>query len=238
MNFKKLIIALFCLLNLTTKAQIYFSASAGVNMGNIVTKINGTADKAIKPATGYIISGDVNVPINSNLLFNTGLQFESIHNKVHTEGVSSGGGFSIKETFNAKAHFNYINIPAMLLYKMPLGNGSFTVGAGPFIGIGVGGKAESTDITETTVGGNTTISVYEYNAKIKFGSVDTATKRTNFGAGLNLSYVLANNISFSAYSNMGLSNISNAAKQNSKTIAYGVTVGYVFEKKIKKLMPV
>lgn len=230
MKIKNLIIVL-CLINLTSKAQVYFGVNAGANMGNIITKINGTKDDAIKSAAGYIISGDINIPVSNNLLFQTGLQFESIHNKVNTEGTSSGGGFTIKETFSGKSHLNYINIPVKLLYKIPLGSGSFTFGAGPFIGIGIGGKAESTDITETTFAGNTTRSVYEYNAKVKFGSADTAIKRTNFGAGINLCYVISNNISFSAYSNIGLSNISNAAKQNSKTIAYGVTVGYVFGKK-------
>jgi hypothetical protein len=99
------------------------------------------------------------------------------------------------------------------------------------LGIGIGGKSKSTDITETTTGSNTTRSVYEYNAKIKFGNADTAIKRTNLGVGLNLSYILANNISFSAFSNIGLSNINNQNKYNSKTYAYGITVGYVFAKK-------
>lgn len=227
----KILIIFLCLFNLTSKAQVYFSVNAGANMGNIVTKINGKKDAAIKAATGYIISGDVNIPINSNLLVQTGLQFESIHNKVNTEGTTSGGGFTVKQTFSGKSQINYINIPIKLLYKLPAGNGNFVIGAGPYLGIGVGGKSKSTDITETTSGGNTTRSVYDYNAKIKFGNADTAIKRANLGVGLNLSYILANNISLSAFSNIGLSNINNQAKYNSKTYTYGITVGYVFGNK-------
>jgi Outer membrane protein beta-barrel domain len=230
MKIKNLIIVL-CLINLTSKAQVHFGVNAGANMGNIVTKINGKKDAAIKAATGYIISGDVNIPISSNLLVQTGLQFESIHNKVNTEGTTSGGGITVKETFSGKSQISYINIPVKLLYKLPAGNGNFVIGAGPYLGIGLGGKSKSTDITETTSGGNTTRSVYDYNAKIKFGNADTAIKRTNLGVGLNLYYILANNISFSAFSNIGLSNINNQAKYNSKTYTYGITVGYVFAKK-------
>jgi hypothetical protein len=225
------LIILLCIINLTAKAQVHVGVNAGANMGNIVTKNNGTKDAAIKAAIGYIVSGDVNIPINENLLFQTGLQYESIHNKVNTESTSSGGGFSVKETFTGKSHLDLINIPAKLFYKMPAGNGSFRFGAGPYLGIGINGRSKSTDITETTVGATTTKHVFDYNAKTTFGSADTSYKRINFGAGVELSYVLSNNISFSVYSNFGLANINNQDKRNSKTYAYGITIGYIFANK-------
>ena len=155
MKIKNLIL-LLSFSNLTTKAQVYFGINAGANMGNIVTKIDGKKDNAIKAAVGYIISGDVNIPVAVNLLFQTGLQFESIHNKVNTESFTDfGGGFTRKQTFSGKSFINYLNIPVKLFYKLPLGKSSFMIGAGPNLGIGVGGMSKSTDITETTSGGNT-----------------------------------------------------------------------------------
>jgi Outer membrane protein beta-barrel domain len=230
MKIKNLIIAL-CLLNLTTKAQVYFGINAGANMGGIVTKINGTKDKGIKDAMGYIISGDVNIPLSHNLLLKTGLQFESAHSKVNTDGTTTAGGYTVRQIFNAKSALNYINIPVQLFYTIPLGSGSFMAGAGPYMGIGVGGKSSSTDVTERTFGGVTTRSEYNYAAKAKFGSSDTTIKRINTGIGVNVNYVLANNISFSLYTNIGLANLNNENNYNSTIHAYGITVGYVFGKR-------
>lgn len=88
MKIKNLIIIPF-LSTIATKAQLTFSVNAGANMGNIVTKIDGKKDSEIKPSTGYIISGDVNIPAGKNLLFQTGLQFESVHNKVNTNSTQT-----------------------------------------------------------------------------------------------------------------------------------------------------
>jgi hypothetical protein len=227
----KNLVILLCLLNLTTKAQVYFGINAGANMGGIVTKINGTKDKGIKDATGYIISGDVNIPLSQNLQLKTGLQFESAHSKVNTNGTYTAAGYTVREIFTAKANYNYINIPVQLFYKMPLGSGSFMAGGGPYMGIGVGGKSSSTDITESTLGGVTTRSEYNYAEKAKFGNSDTTIKRINMGIGVNVHYVLANNISFSLYTNIGLANLNNENNYNSTIHAYGITVGYVFGKK-------
>jgi len=111
---------------------------------------------------------------------------------------------------------------------MPVGNSSFMIGAGPYLGMGVGGQSKSTNIVENTFGGNTTRNESNYKEKIKFGRGDTAVKRINAGVGANLCFVLANNIKFSLYSNIGLMNINNADKGSTKTISYGLTVGYVF----------
>jgi hypothetical protein len=230
MKIKNLLVA-FCLLTLSAKAQVYFGINAGANMGGVVTKINGTKDKGIKDATGYVISGDVNIPLSHNLLLKTGLQFENAHSKVNTDGTNSTGGYTVREIFTAKINYNYINIPVQLFYKMPLGSGSLMAGAGPYMGIGVGGKSSSTDVTERTFGGVTTRSEYNYAAKAKFGNSDTTIKRINMGIGVNVNYVLVNNISFSLYINIGLANLNNEAKYNSTIHAYGITVGYIFGKK-------
>lgn len=225
------LILLLCINNLNVKAQVNFSINAGPNMGNIITKVDGKKDAAIKAAFGYIICGNINVPLDASLLLQSGLQFESIHNKVNTESFTDfGGGFTSKETFSGKSFINYVNIPVKLFYKIPVGKNGFMIGAGPNLGIGVGGVSKSTDIIENTFGGNTSRNESNHREKIKFGSADTAFKRINFGIGIDLGFLFTNNIKVSAYSNIGLANINNQDKYTSKTIAYGLTVGYVFGK--------
>jgi len=99
MKINSLIIVL-CVCSLSSNAQVNFGVNAGANMGNIVTKYDGKKDEDIKSAVGYIVSGDVNIPIGTSLVFQTGLQYESIHNKVNTEEfMDFGFGFTTRSTF-------------------------------------------------------------------------------------------------------------------------------------------
>ncbi len=228
MKLKALLIATL-LISTTVKAQKYFGIHAGGGISNIVTKINGKKDEAIKGAAGYIVAADVNIPVSDNLLLQTGLQYQKVRNQVNTNSTSTVGGTTFKRDFSGGSYLSYINIPLKLLYKQQAGSGSITIGAGPYLGLGIAGRSKSTDITETTAGGTTTRNVYDYNRKVSFGTADTTIKRINTGLGVNIGYTLSNNCNFSLYSNIGMGNINN--QYNTKTFAAGITIGYIFAKK-------
>jgi hypothetical protein len=230
MKIKNLLIVL-CLSSFTAQSQVSFGVNAGANMGSMANKYDGKKDKTVKSAVGYIIAGDVNIPLGEHLVFQTGLQWESLHTKANEENVTSTGGYTYKDSYNSKSSLNFINIPVKIYYKIPVGTGSFMVGAGPYLGIGISGKSKGTSKTEFTYAGTTNVQQYDFNEKVVFGSADTAVKRTNFGVGVNLSYTMANNIRLSLYSNFGLANINNADKSSSKASTYGITIGYVFGNK-------
>lgn len=228
----KILIVILLSFTINSQAQVYFSINAGPNISNLKTKVNGT-DDGYKSASGFIISGGVNIPIGTTTVFQTGLQYESVHTKIDNSTTQIIGGNIFKETFTARWHLNYINIPVKIYYKLPPGKNTFMFGVGPFIGIGVSGKSSSTDITETTIGGTTTRNEDDYSEKTKFGSADTTVKRMNFGVGMNASCILASNLVFSLYSNLGLSNINNHNSSSTKTFAAGITIGYIFGNKNK-----
>lgn len=226
----KNLISVLCLINLSSKAQSYLGINAGASISNYRTKVNGTND-GFKQAPGYILSGDVNIPLAGNLLFQSGLQFESIATKINTNSTQTVGSTVYKRVFDAKGNIGYINIPVKMLYKIPITKNNFIIGGGAFIGIGIGGKSSSSEVTEATTGSSTVRSVYNYSSKNKFGSADTTIKRMNFGVGLNAGYALASNIIFSVYSNIGLANINNNKGYSTKTFAAGIKIGYIFGKK-------
>lgn len=222
----RILIIVFCLCNLYAKAQIYFDVNAGVNRGNFLSKEN----KTIKPDIGYIISGDINFPLTANLLFQTGLQYESIHSKINTVSTTNIDDKSIKETFDAKTFINYINIPVKIFYSLHANNGVFKFGFGPYLGLGLSGRNKSSNITETTVNGtnNTIKDEFRYDEKVKFGSTDTTVKRTGIGIGVNTSFTFGNNLNLGIYSNLGLTNQNNSDNQSTKSFSYGLTIGYAF----------
>lgn len=210
-------------------AQSFYGISAGANTGNIVTEINGKKDDAIKGALGYTIKANINIPVATNLFLQSGIEYETVNNKVNTNYNNTVGGATIKETFTGKSFLGYFNIPLRLTYSLPAGKGRFFAGAGPYVGIGVGGRSKSTEIIETTIGSITTHSEFNYNKKVSFGNADTSIKRINAGLGLNLSYATAGNLLFSLYANKGLNNINNRTNYNTKTWSAGITVGYLFK---------
>jgi len=229
MKIRILSVLLLSAVCLTSHAQIQFGINAGVNSGNIKSKYDSKKEEGIKPGIGFIVSGDVNIPLGESLMFQTGLQFESVKSKSDEESTSTPyPGFTIKTTSSDKLSLNFINIPAKIYFKIPAGGGSFMIGAGPYLGIGISGKQKGNYKSESTYGGNTTVSEDSYDEKVKYGSSDTTMKRMNFGVGVNLAYALANNMKISLFSNIGLSNLQNADKYSTKIMTFGLTLGYVF----------
>ncbi len=213
----------------TTKAQVYFSASAGVTYGNLTTKIDGNKVKEIKPNLGLILSADVNIPLQSNLIVQAGLQFENINNKVdYQESAAILGGVIRTDKQTGKGAINYINIPVKLFFVRELNKSSFAIGAGPFIGIGLSGKSSSKTITTYSDGRAGT--EFSSNSATKFGKDPGQLKRINIGLGTNFIYTMNNNISIGIFTNIGLSNNNNTDKYVTKTYTIGLTAGYVFKK--------
>ncbi len=228
----KILLTAFCFAAIATKAQVYFGIHAGPNRGNSIIKINGTWDKYIKPSIGYLVAADVNVPINNKLLLQTGLQFESVHNKVKTEGTTDyGGGYVVKSKFDGKATYNFLNVPIKIAYQLPVGTSKLIISAGPHLSIGIGAKSQSTDRNETTIGGVTTITVDEYSGKITYGTNDSTFKRISMGLGVAFNFKLANNLCIGAYGNKGFTNITNKNSYNITTYSFGLTLGYIFANK-------
>jgi hypothetical protein len=73
----------------------------------------------------------------------------------------------------------YIEVPANLLFKLPVSTDSkFIVGAGPYVGIGVGGKNK----VESRIAGISSSS----EKKIEFSNDDPTTTNTEEGAGFGI----------------------------------------------------
>ncbi|MBK7883009.1 MAG: PorT family protein [Chitinophagaceae bacterium] len=229
MKTKNLIIV-FCLWAYSTKAQIHFEVTAGINNGNFITKADGENIKYNKPDIGYIVTGNAYIPLSTNLLIQTGLQYESVHSKLNYIKSYVSNDMITTRTIIGTSYINYINIPVKLFYVIPAGKSYFNFGAGPYLGIGISGRTKAYDKFEITEDGVTTKTwEYNHNTKREFGSAATTLKRIGLGAGINASYILAKSVSFNLYSNIGLTNQSNSGK--SKSITYGVGIGYIFGKR-------
>ena len=212
-------------------SQINFDVNAGVNIGNLHSKINGSKQEGLKAAAGYIIPLHLNIPMAKSLVIQTGLEYESVHHKFHSSFTFPNSVADVVTNSSTNSHLDYINIPLKLYYKL---NPVFQVGVGPFIGIGISGKDKITQHTNGTgIYGNID-EVRKYSNKIKFGSENSEVKRFNMGLSLNLSYTFHKKIVLGLYSNFGVSNISNYDNVKARTFTGGLTIGYRLVKKVHK----
>lgn len=168
------------------------------------------ANMAFKPTTpgfstsmktGLALGAIVDIGLTDNLFLQPGLFYEM------TGATITGGSINV----------NTITIPINVEYKLgEAGSGRFFFGAGPYIGYNMSGTIKGS--------GSSTA--------LKIGSDKTADqiKAMDFGLGLNLGYMLANNLYFRAHYQFGFSNLdpSGASGASIKTSAIGITVGYYF----------
>jgi hypothetical protein len=157
-------IVLFFLLVLFAHSGVLsqnFYIRGGLNVADALLEGGGfTVDT--KARIGFQLGVAMEVPMSDNLYFNTAMLYSSKGLKV------SDGGIEIK------VPINYLEVPLNLEYKSDAGDASIFVEAGPYLGIGLSGKAESGGTSES----------------IEWGSADGELKRLdlglNFGGGVEI----------------------------------------------------
>lgn len=156
-------------LTATANAQ-HGRIEAGVNLANVSVTDNGRVDDA-NMLTSFRVGIIGDIKIAPMVAFQPGIVYSGKGSKVQSGDQSSTNYF--KQTTNPF----YFEVPANIVFKFPFGSEShFFVGAGPYLGIGVGGKAK----TDGEVFG-----VAFHNEKsIEFSNDDPTTFNQEEGTGL------------------------------------------------------
>ena len=143
---------------------------AGVNLANVSVTDNGRVDDA-NMLTSFQVGIVGDFPIGSIVAIQPGILYTGKGSKVQS-GDPNGASY-FKQTTNPF----YFEIPANIVFKFPFGSEShFFVGAGPYLGIGVSGKA-------TTEGKAFNIAFHNEKS-IAFSSDDPTTFNQEEGTGL------------------------------------------------------
>jgi hypothetical protein len=166
----------FCVFfSLATGSALAQSAQikAGVNLANISITDDGSVDDA-KQLASFHVGIVADLPLGTGLLsFQPGLLFSGKGSET-LSGSTASPNFS-KQTFNPK----YIEVPAYFIFKLPAGKEyKFYAGAGPYLGIGVGGKNK--------VVGRIAGIDYSGEQEIRFSNDDPTTVNQEEGAGFGI----------------------------------------------------
>ncbi len=180
------IVLLVLIFAISGHSQVTLGAKVGVNMYTFNQSLEDEDDEvSLNLRPGFLIGLVANIPLQDNLSLRSGITFITKGTNIDLEEVYE----EISDiTVEGKSYlgFSYLEIPIHLDFKM----NNFHLIAGPYIGLGLGGKAVS-DFTVTGAGTDLTVD-NELTFNPAFGEVDPDTFGDNEDAfnaldiGLNL----------------------------------------------------
>jgi len=143
----------------------------GLNLSNITIDKNGAVDDN-KGIASFQAGLQADLPIGSYFAIQPGIFFTGKGAKLESGNVSANNWY------RATTRPYYIEIPVNAVIKLPLGDASsFFFGAGPYLGIGVGGK--------NRVEGQVAGAAFSRSENIQFSNDDPFTS-TEEGSGYNI----------------------------------------------------
>ena len=143
----------------------------GLNLSNITIDKNGGLD-ANKGIASFQAGLQADLPIGSYFAIQPGVFFTGKGAKLESGNISGNNWY------RATTRPYYIEIPVNAVIKLPLGDqSSFFFGAGPYLGIGVGGK--------NRLEGQASGISYSRSENIKFSNDDPFTSNEE-GSGYNV----------------------------------------------------
>lgn len=192
--FRSIVLLSLAFIYVESNAQ-NFVLKAGLNLANLLDKDDSdTYSNDFKMNPGFHVGATILVPFSEAVSLETGLVLMTRGMKISEES----GGFKL----TANANLMYLDIPILVKGAYSLSDNTKMYGAiGPYIGIGLSGKAKA------TIDDGTTSSSSEED--IKWGNDENTDnlKRLDFGlsfgAGVEISSFLVG-VSY----DLGLSNIS------------------------------
>ena len=216
---KHLLTILFCIAITGVYAQtITYGLDAGLNF----TKLPASADVGtVKDdyLLGFHAGGLVDIGFKS-FSIQPGLFFTTKGGKTTVTVLEVAGNSTIPGTATGKTVLNYIELPVNLLYRAKAGNGNFFIGGGPYIAVGVSGKA--------TFDSNFNGQTFHLSQNVSFGSGDNEIKNPDFGVNGLLGYQLNSGFMVNAGYGLGLLSTSNGSG-SVKNKGFSFSLGYFFK---------
>lgn len=232
---KKIIITLVTILMINAAfSQAKFGIQLGSNFSNVDWVDDG--EKLVTDSkTGLAIGLVADVEIGNSLHFRPELNYVQKGARENDSYTNTFGGSTTYYTTEGKIKLNYLELPLNFCYNVPVGSGELLLGAGPIIGIGIGGAIEYS----TTVKTNSMVETEEFSNTVKFDGDKNSTstdqslhlKPIDINLGFLGGYRLKNGVVFTAGYNVGLTNIYPDALSSLKNKGFVLKLGYMFNKK-------
>ncbi|WP_353136039.1 porin family protein [Pseudopedobacter sp.] len=190
-----------------------FGLKAGVNLPKYKYELDDTSTDS-EVNTNFHITGYADIPLTGGLSLQPGISLQG------KGGKNSWTVLGVETV--SKVNTMSIDIPVNIVGYIPAGPGSFFIGAGPYVGFNVSGKAK------TTIGGGT-----ESEEDLNFGNnSDDDLKPIDFGLNGLVGYQFSSGFNIGAGYGLGLSNLypgseaDDNSKINNRVLSF--SIGFAF----------
>ncbi|WP_413668751.1 porin family protein [Mucilaginibacter sp. Mucisp86] len=183
-----------------------FGVKGGVNFATLHATVDGFSGSG---NSGSLTSFNVGAFVDfkfGNVSLQPALNFTG-------KGGSSSFAVDDETSSNSKVKLYYLQVPVNVVYHVPAVVGDFYFGAGPYLGMGISGKAKDDS-------GN--------SEDVKFGSGQDEIKRTDAGLNAIVGFKFKTGFLINANYDWGLTNITNVDGIKLTNRVFGVSVGYAF----------
>lgn len=214
------------LLQAQQKVNLRGNTSLGFRAGVNFQNINGKDENGDKLdndiLTGFNVGINAEIPVGVDFYFQPEL--------LYTVKGAKSKEVILGQTINGKMKISYLELPLNFLYKPQLGTGHLLLGFGPYVALGVSGKA-------TYEGAGSSLdSDIEFKNKVMSTDPGDVVYIRPLEAGANLlaGYEFGNRVSFQLNTQLGLTKINpeyeGAAddKTSAKNTGFGFSLGFRF----------
>jgi len=199
-----------------------FGLRAGVNFQNINGKDENDDKLKNDMLIGFNIGVNAEIPVGVDFYFQPGLLYSIKGAK--SEDVILG------QSFNSTIKISYLELPLNFLYKPTLGKGHLLLGFGPYVALGIGGKATYEG------GGSSLTEKIKFQKTVMNSDPDDVVYIRPMDAGANMlvGYEFGNRVSFQLNTQLGLTKINpeyegaSNDKASAKNTGFGFSLGFRF----------
>lgn len=233
MNYQKLILAVLasfvCLISSPALGQTIVGVRAGLNLSHI-SLVNEAGEKQHTDLIPRLQIGlTVDIPLSMDLYLQPGAFYSG-------KGFKQDGGWIIADGNVFKAKADYVEVPINLVYRSQFRAGNLMLGAGPYVGYGIGGKWEGEgqilvgDIILSESSGDII-----FKKDIKDGEYGNYLygKPWDYGINVLVGYEFLQRIPVQLNAQWGIANLApdidgNPQDGSIRNRSYGISVGYRF----------
>lgn len=204
---KVLVVVMFAAFAMQAQAQVKFGVKAGVNLNNIAQNFDDSdLESATKMRLAYHVGVVADLGLSEMFSIQPGVLFTSKGYSVDLEDDLPSG---VEVDGYDRVSLNYVEIPVNAVVKIS----GLQIYAGPYVGIGIGGK-NKWDYTVTTAAGDEDVSD-DMKLKAFFGEVgegdldddEGAYRALDYGVNFGLGYGVGPVVISAGYS-LGLGNLT------------------------------
>ncbi|MGV3762202.1 porin family protein [Parapedobacter sp.] len=223
------LVVLFVVFSFVTQAQTIVGLRAGVHFSGIrVTDATGKHQD-----TGMIPRVQAGLTVDIPLAMGLYLQPAALY---VGKGFKQDGGWLAAADQEFQAAVSYVEVPLTLLYKLWTGAGNLMVGAGPYVGYGLGGTWEAEGqvmVGDIPLGNDYEAVIFRNDvADGEYGSY-LYGKPWDYGANVMVGYQFSPRFSMQLQGQFGVANLApdvdgTAPEGSVRNKGYSLTIGYGF----------